>query len=621
MQLYRWAEVSLLQHIMKALEDVKAFHHFSDNALTAFIDKAAALLNDMLGYVNIRTQTLATISICADASYAFRAICSTPWVNRLRLIVRERPNGALQLKALAEKMVSALEVPLVRIKMAKSSDLDSVSQYYSHKLCNFLQEVLLVVPEAIFEVILKRAKQPPSPLDAFASSVVDKGVLRQFIQPNLEVAGWTQEIALRVQGVHAMERTYLGVLTFQPKEVLREGLRVEMRKHIVTTLHAHLTVRIGLGKSLDMCRKKLDALKASIENAQEFLGVLALPLWREVFDEIVEVYKRIEHRALTEGLPNTSPPRNPSSFLGVVTHALLDLSDPNVASYRSSGWYKNDREALGDSLLRRIHSVLGSVGCAAVADLLCTRIALRLKELFAWCQALTIAESDFPPACAPELTAAALHKMTTTLGAKKLHAFVANVIDIGRVQLLAAHLRRVSASACQSQMPRLWDVVENMNRAALCTLDHPMWGADSGSALLERLQKLTHFVGLSNDMDKVFVTLEENAMQPENLVFLALFSYLATVPSIKVASCERPLAAGVASLFRQVHPDSFAAFQKLYSLYAPVTTATPCAAPLDHHGAHTLNASETACTAVNIWPQVMRWSNVFYGWEPSVAGG
>ena len=69
-------------------------------------------------------------------------------------------------------MASALEIPLLRINLARSPDLVSVSQYYSNELVAYLRKVLHIIPETMFQLMAKIAhiqtyeiKEVPTRLD------------------------------------------------------------------------------------------------------------------------------------------------------------------------------------------------------------------------------------------------------------------------------------------------------------------------------------------------------------------------------------------------------------------------------------------------------------------------
>ena len=46
-----------------------------------------------------------------------------------------------------------MEAPILRISLAKSRDLVSVSQYYSNELVGYVRKVLQIIPQSLFKVL------------------------------------------------------------------------------------------------------------------------------------------------------------------------------------------------------------------------------------------------------------------------------------------------------------------------------------------------------------------------------------------------------------------------------------------------------------------------------------
>ena len=46
-----------------------------------------------------------------------------------------------------------MEAPILRISLAKSRDLGSVSQYYSNELVGYVRKVLQIIPQSLFKVL------------------------------------------------------------------------------------------------------------------------------------------------------------------------------------------------------------------------------------------------------------------------------------------------------------------------------------------------------------------------------------------------------------------------------------------------------------------------------------
>lgn len=78
-------------------------------------------------------------------------------------------------------MASALEIPLLRINQARSSDLVSVSQYYSNELVAYLRKVLHIIPETMFQIMAKIAKLQTYEIKEVPTRL-DKDQLKEYAQ-------------------------------------------------------------------------------------------------------------------------------------------------------------------------------------------------------------------------------------------------------------------------------------------------------------------------------------------------------------------------------------------------------------------------------------------------------
>jgi len=69
----------------------------------------------------------------------------------LRQVISDDPNTVLMLRTVFLKMSSIMDTPLLHISNADSNDFDSVANYYSTQLLDYVQRVLQVIPVKIFE--------------------------------------------------------------------------------------------------------------------------------------------------------------------------------------------------------------------------------------------------------------------------------------------------------------------------------------------------------------------------------------------------------------------------------------------------------------------------------------
>lgn len=71
---------------------------------------------------------------------------------------------------------------------------------------------------------------------------LDKDRLREYAQleERYEVAKLTHAVSVFTEGVATMKSTLVGIIRIDPKQLLEDGIRKELVKHIATALHQGL---------------------------------------------------------------------------------------------------------------------------------------------------------------------------------------------------------------------------------------------------------------------------------------------------------------------------------------------------------------------------------------------
>ncbi len=67
--------------------------------------------------------------------------------------IKKDPTGVVLLRATFLKTASILDIPLTRIVAISSPDVESVAEYYSNELVNFVRMVLEVIPISVFKIL------------------------------------------------------------------------------------------------------------------------------------------------------------------------------------------------------------------------------------------------------------------------------------------------------------------------------------------------------------------------------------------------------------------------------------------------------------------------------------
>ena len=127
----------------------------------------------------------------------------------------------IKLRAVFLKLSTALDLPLVRICLAGSSDLASVSQFYSSELVMYVRKVLQIIPEKMFQILEKVIlKQTTVLLDI--PTRLDKDKLKDFAQidERAEVSMLTHSISVFTEGIMMMKSTLVGVMKIDPKQLV-----------------------------------------------------------------------------------------------------------------------------------------------------------------------------------------------------------------------------------------------------------------------------------------------------------------------------------------------------------------------------------------------------------------
>jgi len=140
-----------IQKMVEALEDLQLQHNIvEDNALIQ--DKIQRTVNNlmhMIRIMGIKKEFLEHMRIISDFSYAWVAM--ERYLEHLRQVISNDANTVMMLRTVFLKMSTIMDTPLQHISNAASNDFDSVANYYSSQLLDFVQRVLQVIPVKIFE--------------------------------------------------------------------------------------------------------------------------------------------------------------------------------------------------------------------------------------------------------------------------------------------------------------------------------------------------------------------------------------------------------------------------------------------------------------------------------------
>ena len=251
----------------------------------------------------MRVQVLATLATVGDLSYAFDII--SDYIPLMHARIKRDPFAVLLLRATFVKLASVLELPLVRINQAGSADLESVAEYYSAQLVAFVRRVLAVVPDSVFRILTDIVAVQTRAALAMPARI-ESAELKDYAQmaERYRLARSTHRVSVFTEGVLAMEKTLMGVIEVDPKQLLQEGIRKELVRQITMALHNTLVfppAPAGKPGAFDSTLLVLDHLLAgyrqSFEYISDYLSLDGLKIWHEELARIISFHVQQECNA------------------------------------------------------------------------------------------------------------------------------------------------------------------------------------------------------------------------------------------------------------------------------------------------------------------------------------
>ncbi len=179
------------------------YHEIDKNLqVKQFINDTANYLIQMISTCNIKEDVLMQMEIISDISYALALI--DDFTAQMQQLIKNRPSLVIKLRATFLKLASALDLPLVRIIQANSSDLLSVTQYYSNELVSYVRKVLQIIPESMFTILARIINIQTNELKEVPTRL-DKDKLKEYAQLDRRyaISSSTYSISLYTEGEKA----------------------------------------------------------------------------------------------------------------------------------------------------------------------------------------------------------------------------------------------------------------------------------------------------------------------------------------------------------------------------------------------------------------------------------
>jgi WASH complex subunit strumpellin len=372
--------------IKESLDNIKMYYYVEGNLqIKQYINEIAQYLNHMLRIVNVKNKVLINIAQISDFSYAWIVIQEYSTV--MQDFLKQDSTSVLLLRATFLKLASILNFPLVRLFEAESPDIESVTNYYSGELVKFVRNVLQIVPKSVFNLhdtvinIFTKGFQE-LPIKILKADLKDYA---QFDDRYL-LAKLTHQISLFTKGILMMEKTLMGVIEVDPKNILEDGIRKELLNLLASNFDKIINFTAGynvdFNAKLSELTKKISCIKRSFIYIQDYINTNGSRMWHEEMHRLINYYVdleankflpkkiRLDTRYDTQkyNIPRYMPLSKDTeslTFIGRMVRYIISVTKPRVAIYYPSTftWYDvYSKEIIGIKTLNSIKQSMGVEG-------------------------------------------------------------------------------------------------------------------------------------------------------------------------------------------------------------------------------------------------------------------
>jgi hypothetical protein len=290
-----------IQKLLEALREVEQFEKIDTSLqVKEFLTKAREFLTSMVKAVGVKPSVLTMVESIADLTYAWEIL--DDYVPVLHRRVDKDPRSVVLLRAMFLKLASIIDVPLGRILQANSADLDSVCHYYSGELVAFVRNVLSVVPRNVFQILSQIITLQTTSLGRLPAKLeVHRLIEVAQLDARYKLAKYTHRISVFTEGILAMEKTLLGSIDVDPRQILAAGIRKELVNRIAQCVDANIRFTFANPDAkkkkkkakadpslpppvnarsvelvLSRVSKQLDGFRRSLEYIQDYLAMCVL---------------------------------------------------------------------------------------------------------------------------------------------------------------------------------------------------------------------------------------------------------------------------------------------------------------------------------------------------------
>ena len=516
----------LIQNLITALTEVEEYHQvYSNLQVKQFLLDTRVMLKTMVRYVNIEQSVVVVVSTVGDFSYGWNLLAE--YIPMLQEKIKRDPSLVIEIRSTFLKLASMMEVPLIRVLEARSLDLNSVGEYYSRKLVDFVRTVLAIIPSSMFEQLNNVIRLMTGDTLKPMPTKLPKDQLREYAQldQRYELARTTFNIAKYTEGILAMEKTLMGVIEIEPQRLLEDGIRKVLVDKLCQILHQSLRFdhmesnskadkgaqrSVSFEEHLSALSKRLEGIKVSLEYVQDYMNVYGLKIWQEEFSRLINHAVEMEsnnyltkkvyeyqsryatlhistqlhhpphpHRYQSEIRINL--PENPSSnFMGRVLQELLFQTDSRKTVYidQLSGWYNDKGHAVVSlQTFKTLHSSIGTAGMSGSLRLLSFMLVKDLQLLRKVlggdlinpnmrAHFANMSKMFNPPSSLPK-DCRAPYAQAAELSKKIYPPVVERIVRIGRCQLIKKQIQKTLQFACKLESSALYNSLHCLNSALI----------------------------------------------------------------------------------------------------------------------------------------------------------
>ena len=592
-----------IQKLIKALEHVEQFDQVDTSLqVKAYLQESRDFLTEMIRTVRIRHDEMGVIETVSDLSYAWEII--NDFMQILHTRVQSDPSSVILLRAVFLKLASILDVPLTRIHQCASGDVISVAEYYSGELIDYVRRVMEVIPQSVFRILARLIQLQTEHMQMIPVKIENTALKEHAQLPErYQLARATNQVSKYTEGILAMERTLLGVLEVDPRQVLEDGLRKELVYRVSKAFHDILqfddTKVEACQETFNVLADTLNAYRLSFEYIQDYISIYGLRMWHEELSRVINynveqecnryLKKKVYDRASTYQSRAIPIPRFPApegdmavNFMGRLMHSLFLLTDPHETTYSSQNlaWYTSKgKELCGIGTFSLLHRSVGLLGLAGLDRMLSFRIVHTMNNILKFWSStvepyLPLLD-QFSTELSPEWTMPENSNRLYTGALKKVEKLMPKllkaVLIVGQAALIRRQVSselsfssRLDANLLTCAFTTLNTSLLNDIRSHYSDPKHKPYPGVNGNPVLVELNKYLENVGVNDPYQKIYVTIDAPLEGLPALMMLFIVSYMPKLLyDTAFGSLSRegknpidggPLVVGVLTIFKQFHP-------------------------------------------------------------------